>query len=142
MISNRSTILSCAQLALAAALALSSSSCLHTQSGRHEHALALKAEGEGDFTHAQAESMRSASHEPEYFEGEAAPAVPEALPEQRPSAPSPAHVWIAGQHTRRDGQWVWVGGHYALPPRADVVWVPGHWVAHLHGYVWIAGAWR
>src|SRR5262249_42468534 len=140
MSSNRSTILSCAQLALAAALALSTSSCLHTQRVRHEHALALKAESEADLAHAQADSLRA--HEPEYVEGESAPAVPEALQEQRPTAPSPAHVWIAGQHTRSNGEWVWVPGHYSLPPRADVVWVPGHWVAHLHGYVWIAGAWR
>lgn len=135
MITHRST-----WLALAAVLALTSS-CLHSQRVRHRHALAVKAEAEADLAHAQADALR-ASDEPEYFEGEAAPEVPAALPEERPAAPSSAHVWIGGHHTRRGGQWVWVKGHHALPPRADVVWVPGHWVSHLHGYVWIGGAWR
>ncbi len=142
MFTNRSTMFRSAGLALAAVLALSTSSCLHTQRVRHQHALAVKAEAEADLTHAQAEALRSSDHEPEYFEGEEAPSAPPALVESRPSAPSSAHVWIAGQHTRRGGQWVWNGGHYALPPRADVVWVPGHWVAHLHGFAWISGAWR
>ncbi len=128
--------------ALAAALALSTSSCLHFQRAHHQQALAVKAASEADLNHAQAEALRSSNHEPEYFEGETAPEVPAALPEQHPSAPSSAHVWVAGQHTRHDGEWMWVGGHYALPPRADVVWVPGHWVSHLHGYAWIAGGWR
>jgi YXWGXW repeat-containing protein len=142
MILNRSMSVHVASLALAA-LALTSTSCLHTQRTRHQRALAVKAEAEADLAHAQADAVRSQQlSEPEYVEAEEAPAVPAALPEQRPSAPSPGHVWVAGQHTRRGGQWVWVSGHYALPPRSDVVWVPGHWVPHLHGYAWIAGAWR
>jgi hypothetical protein len=140
MISHRS-VFSSAGLVLALVV-LSTSSCLHRQRVRHHRALAVKAEAEAELAHAQADALRSSSHEPEYFEGASAPEAPAALPESRPSAPSPAHVWIAGQHARRGGQWVWVGGHYALPPRADVVWVPGHWVGHLRGYVWIAGAWR
>ncbi len=142
MLSHRSVSSSRGGLALAALLVLSTSSCLHFQRAQHRRALAVKAEAEADLAHAQADALRSSGREPEYFEGEVAPAVPAALAETRPSAPSPSHVWIAGQHTRRAGQWAWVGGHYALPPRADVVWVPGHWVGHLHGYVWIAGAWR
>ena len=139
MISNRSRILSNAGLALAAALAFVSSSCLFQRS-RGEHSLAVK-DGESDFAYAESES-RGFTSEPEYFEGDVAPAVPAALPEERPRAPSSGHVWIAGQHTRRDGKWVWVSGRYAVPPSADQVWVPGHWVAHLHGYAWIPGAWR
>lgn len=142
MFSNRSTMFRSAGLALAAVLVVSASSCLHTQRAHHRRALAVKAEAEADLAHAQAESLRSSLQEPEYFEGDVAPVAPQALAESRPSAPSSAHVWVAGQHTRRSGQWVWVGGHYALPPSADVVWVPGHWVAHLHGYAWISGAWR
>lgn len=137
MISHRSKA-----LALAAVLALASSSCLHTQRARHQHALAVKAEAEADLAHARADALRSQPNEPEFFEGDQPPAIPAALPEQRPAAPSPAHVWIAGYHTRRAGQWVWVAGHYSLPPRADVVWVSGHWVDHLNGYAWIPGAWR
>lgn len=138
MISNRTKIFSNAGLALAAALALVSSSCLHTQGAQDSMDLKV----DPDFAHAQAESRRTNGSEPEYFEGDVAPAVPAALPEARPKAPSSSHVWIAGQHTRRDGKWVWVAGHYEVPPSADQVWVPGHWVAHLHGYAWIPGAWR
>lgn len=143
MISNRSTVFSRSGLALAATLlVLTTSSCLHSQRVRRQHALAVKAEAEADLARAQADAVRTSSREPEFFEGETAPEVPAALPEQRPSPPSSSHVWIAGQHTRRNGQWVWVSGHYALPPRYDVVWVPGHWVAHLNGHVWLSGAWR
>jgi hypothetical protein len=136
MISNRS-----AWLALAAVTVLGSS-CLHSQRVRHRHALAVKAEAEADLAHAQAQALRAERAEPEYFEGDAPPAVPAAMPEERPSAPSSAHVWISGHHTRHEGRWVWVAGHYAVPPRSDVVWVPGHWVAHLHGFAWIGGGWR
>ncbi len=142
MISNRSKILSNAGLALAAVLALVSSSCLHTQGSSSQHSLSVKADVDPDFAHAQAESRRAHGAEPEYFEGDVAPAVPAALPEARPKAPSSSHVWIAGQHTRHDNKWVWVAGHFAVPPSSDQVWVPGHWVAHLHGYAWIPGAWR
>ena len=137
MISNRS-ILSNAGLAIAAMLVSLTSSCLHTKSAHHEHSLAVKAESEADFAHHSGAQFS----EPEYFEGDVAPSVPAALPEERPKAPSSAHVWISGAHTRHDGQWVWVAGHYSVPPSPDKVWVPGHWVAHLHGFAWIPGAWR
>ena len=137
MISNRS--LSTSGLALAAILTLVSSSCLNTNSSEQRHTLAVKAES--DMTQ-RSEARRSTPRQLEYFEGAEAPAIPAAQAEQRPSAPSPAHVWIAGHHTRENGNWVWVGGHYAMPPRTDVVWVSGHWVDHLHGYAWIPGAWR
>ena len=137
MLSNRSK-----WAVLAAALVLLDTSCLRAERARHEHALAVKAEADADLAHAQADSLRQAQQEPEFFEGDVAPEVPAAQQESRPSAPSPAHVWIAGYYTRRAGQWVWVSGRYSVPPRSDVVWVPGHWVSHLDGYVWIDGAWR
>ena len=131
MFSNRSK-----WLALAAVLALSNSSC---QSG--EHALAVKDDSSSD-SRAPAQASRPASHEFEYFDGDSAPEFPAALAETRPSAPTAAHVWIAGHHTRHDGAWTWVSGHYAMPPEAGDIWVSGHWVSHLNGFVWIGGAWR
>ena len=133
MISHQSASFS-RGLALAFLLVLTGSSCLNTQ-GSGSHTPAVR-DG-SDYTPAE-----SRSFEPEYFQGQAAPEIPAALPEERPSAPSPSHVWIAGYHTRRNGEWAWVSGQYAVPPSTDVVWVPGHWVAHLDGYAWIAGAWR
>jgi len=141
MISNRSKILSNA--GLAAVIALLASSCQLFQGSHGEHSLAVKAEG-GDLAHSKADSRgsHSSATEPEYVEGDVAPAIPAALPEERPKAPSSAHVWIAGQHTRKKNQWVWVSGHYDVPPSPEQVWVPGHWVSHLHGFAWIPGAWR
>ena len=137
MISKRST-----WLAMAAVLTVLNSSCMFSQRAERRHALAVKAESDADLALAQAETQRRMRAEPEYVEGSRAPEMPAALQETRPPAPSSAHVWVAGQHTRHGGSWVWVAGHYALPPRMDVVWVPGHWVTHLRGHVWIDGAWR
>ncbi len=67
---------------------------------------------------------------------------PPAIVETVPVAPSTRHVWIAGYH-RWDGRaYVWVPGRYVLPPRAHVIWVPGHWARHSRGYYWVEGHWR
>jgi len=132
MISMRST-----WLALAAVLVFTQSSCLSSGSSG-QHTAAVRDSSSHTFSSSSAGSFSG----PEYFEGSTPPSTPTLVLEQRPSAPSTAHVWVAGEHTRQDGQWVWSAGHYVLPPSADVVWVPGHWVQHLRGYVWIGGAWR
>jgi len=142
MISQRSKSFSATGLGLVLALVLTSSSCLRAQRAHHQRSLAVKAEAEADLAHAQADHVRAQAFEPEYFEGDAPPAMPTAMAEQVPSAPSPTHVWLAGHHTRRGGQWVWVRGRWAVPPSSGSVWVPGHWVSHLHGFMWINGAWR
>lgn len=132
MISKRSI-----GLASAAVFVLTLSSCLSSGSSE-PHAAAVQ----DSSSHTFSGSSSSAFAEPEYFEGATPPSTPALLSEPRPSSPSAAHVWVAGEHTRQDGRWVWSPGRYVLPPSADVVWVPGHWVAHLRGYVWIGGAWR
>jgi hypothetical protein len=68
---------------------------------------------------------------------------PAAIVETRPVAPGPRHIWIAGYH-RWDGQnYVWVPGHWDLPPAHYRTWVPGHWVHHQHnGWYWVEGHWR
>ena len=137
MISIRSKFQSKAGLALAAAIAFVSASCQLFRGSQDGQTLAVKADGSADVR-----SSRSSVGEPEYVEGDEAPEIPAALPEARPKSPSPAHVWIAGQHTRKKDKWVWVPGRYAVPPSPEQVWVPGHWVSHLHGHAWIPGAWR
>jgi hypothetical protein len=132
MISNRSV----SRLALASALVLFSS-CAATH--HQESGAAVRAEGH--FSNSSAVGTPG-FETPEYVETDVPPAPPAAQAETRPAAPSVSHVWIEGAHTRDDGQWSWVAGHWAMPPRDDVVWVPGHWVPHLHGYAWIPGAWR
>lgn len=61
----------------------------------------------------------------------------------RTAAPSPAHVWVGEEWEPRNGQYVYVGGHWAAPPRPGSVWVPGHWRRHdRNGEEWIRGHWR
>ena len=38
--------------------------------------------------------------------------------------------------------YVWVPGHYLMPPRRHAHWVPGHWVEHRGGWYWNEGHWR
>lgn len=129
---------SVSRLAVAAALVLTSS-CASSHHG--ESGAAVRAEQQ-PAVHSSQPSAPSAFEAPEYVEVEAPPKAPPAKPETRSAAPSPSHVWISGAHARHEGAWKWESGHWAVPPRDDVVWVPGHWVPHLHGYAWIPGAWR
>jgi len=60
----------------------------------------------------------------------------------RPAAPSPRHVWVDEEWRPAHGHYEYAGGYWAAPPRAGVVWVPGHWRDTRRGSVWIAGHWR
>ncbi len=61
---------------------------------------------------------------------------------ERVVAPSPRHIWIEEDWEPRDRGYVFVGGHWAEPPRANVRWIPGHWRQKPRGWVWIRGHWR
>jgi len=61
---------------------------------------------------------------------------------ERVVAPSPRHVWIDEDWELRGGRYVFVGGHWALPPRPGGMWVPGHWKQTPHGWMWKPGHWR
>jgi hypothetical protein len=124
--------------AFAAALVLLSSACFSSGSER-----ARTSEVKAETELSRSDRARAvALSEPEYVEAQMPPPTPMTVVEERPRAPSVAHVWVAGHHTRRDGLWMWVQGRHELPPRAGLVWVPGHWVSHMYGFVWIDGGWR
>ncbi len=56
--------------------------------------------------------------------------------------PSTRHVWVGGCW-RHDGRaYVWVAGHWDLPPRGMSVWVAPHYERRGGGYVMIEGFWR
>ncbi len=130
-------------LGLVALSVLFNSSCLRAQRAHHQRALALKAESEADLAQAQAEAIRGGQlEEEEYLEGEALPETPAPLADEVTPAPSTVHVWIGGCHVRRGGHWVWVPGHWALPPHVGAVWMSGHWVRRSQGFVWVPGSWR
>ncbi len=60
--------------------------------------------------------------------------------EIRGIAPSPRHIWIAGNWTW-SGRWVWTPGRWMLPPRERAPWVAGHWVVVQGGWSWVEGKW-
>ncbi len=62
--------------------------------------------------------------------------------EERPAAPSPNHVWIAGHWAWRAGHHVWLGGHYALPPGPGYVWEPARWEREGKGWTFFEGHWH
>jgi hypothetical protein len=41
--------------------------------------------------------------------------------------PTSDHKWIPGYWTWRNSRYEWVGGHWALPPYRDAVWVAPRW---------------
>jgi len=57
-------------------------------------------------------------------------------------APGPGFVWTEGFWDRRGGNWFWVQGRWARPPRARAVWVPGRWVDRGGRYRFERGHWR
>lgn len=67
---------------------------------------------------------------------------PVAIVERPGPPPSRLHIWVAGYHQWDGRRYVWVPGHYAVPPHPGVVWVPAHYDARPGGYVFIAGHWR
>ena len=59
----------------------------------------------------------------------------------RTAAPSRDHVWIGEDWEERNGAYVHVGGHWAMPPHHGQVWVAGRWVHRRGGWNWIRGHW-
>ena len=73
----------------------------------------------------------------------APPPMPAAPAEVRTPQPAPNYIWVPGYYTWRaaDRAYVWVPGHWAVPPDG-FVWVPGHWQTQAGGYTWIDGRWE
>lgn len=58
--------------------------------------------------------------------------APSAPPATRVEVPPPqpiaTAVWADGYWHYAGGQWIWVPGHWAVPPRAGATWRPSTWV--------------
>lgn len=46
----------------------------------------------------------------------------------RPPQPIASAVWADGYWHFSGGQWIWVPGHWAVPPRAGATWRPSTWI--------------
>jgi hypothetical protein len=44
-----------------------------------------------------------------------------------PNAPSDDHVWIPGHWIPQVGGYLWKAGYWALPPHPGAKWVPDKW---------------
>jgi len=60
---------------------------------------------------------------------------------ERVVAPSPRHIWIDEEWEPRGGAYVFVGGHWAMPPYEGAIWVPGRWRHGPRGEYWVRGRW-
>jgi hypothetical protein len=84
-------------------------------------------------------TLPSASFAQRVYVGVAPPPI---VVEHPGPAPHPGWIWIGGYH-RWDGHaYVWMGGHWELPPRPHAVWVTGHWRRDPGGWYWVPGHWR
>jgi len=57
------------------------------------------------------------------------------------AAPSANHVWVRGYWLWRGTHYVWIAGHWEVPPHREYVWVEPRWERREHGYVFVAGSW-
>ncbi len=68
-------------------------------------------------------------------------APPPPIVETRVVAPGPGFVWVSGCWDWR-GRWMWVGGHWARPPRHVMVWAAPRYEVHGGHHVYVRGGWR
>jgi len=69
-------------------------------------------------------------------------APPSSQPEVVMTAPGPDYAWVDGEWEWNGVAWIWVGGHWVLPPYPHAVWVSGHWYRGSHGWYHSPGHWR
>jgi hypothetical protein len=72
--------------------------------------------------------------------------VPDQPPPNRAETPGkppgPEYTWVSGYYTYRNGQWIWVSGHWDAPPRIGATWIEGHWHRTTGGWIWTPGHWE
>jgi hypothetical protein len=68
--------------------------------------------------------------------------APPAVVVEHPGPARHGEVWIAGYHRWDGRRYVWVPGHYEVPPREHSRWVAHRWVHRNDGWVLEEGHWR
>ena len=63
--------------------------------------------------------------------------------EWQPGRPSYRHVWLPGSWRWREGygDWIWIGGYWALPPRENVIFVEPRYEQVGSDVVYVDGGW-
>lgn len=59
----------------------------------------------------------------------------------RPTAPTGKHLWVNEDWEVRNGQYIFTGNHWTLPPRKYGLWRHGHWEHRGPGWAWMPGHW-
>lgn len=73
---------------------------------------------------------------------EAVPPAPPPPADVMTPQPTPSAIWVAGYYGYTGNQYVWVAGHWEIPPQNYQVFVRPHWVYRGGSYVYIRGYWR
>ena len=69
-------------------------------------------------------------------------APPAAQQEVVPARPSSDHVWVGGYWSWRNSRYEWVAGHWTVPPRSGVTWIPPRWEPEGGAYRFYEGYWE
>jgi hypothetical protein len=85
--------------------------------------------------------VRSEGHERGRGRGRVMVAPPAVRVEVESRRPSAAHVWTPGYWTWGGTQYVWSGGRWLRPARANLVWRAPQWVQQDGGWIFVTGAW-
>ena len=70
----------------------------------------------------------------------AMPAPPQEVITVQPGPPGA--LWINGYYAFDGYRYVWVGGHWEMPPQGYRIYVAPHWAWRRGSYVYIRGYWR
>lgn len=69
---------------------------------------------------------------------QAPPAAQQEVPTPRPTSD---HVWVAGYWRWQNNQYLWVPGHWEVPPRGGAVWTPPRWQPEGTSWRFYEGYW-
>jgi hypothetical protein len=58
-----------------------------------------------------------------------------------PPPPGPGWGWRGGYWRWGGHAYMWAPGRYVRVPHPGARWIPGHWVHHPRGWVWVGGHW-
>jgi hypothetical protein len=73
---------------------------------------------------------------------EAVPPMPPPPSELQTAQPTPSAMWVYGYYDYDGYRYLWVPGHWEIPPPNAVAFRRPHWIVRGGSYVYIRGYWR